>query len=65
MLRLEKNVPLPSRVRTELGTALRAMEVGESFVVAERPTGKTLGAIGSRKFATRAVDGGFRVWRTE
>jgi len=70
---IDKGIPVPKLV----GTGRRnkypfdAMEVGDSFLVTGLK-GKTISRICcyhgkrlSRKFASRTVDGGVRVWRTE
>lgn len=68
-LKIEKGVPLPPDGRKQLGgvtAAFRAMEVGDSVLLLGKKH-SSVGAIVARlkpkKFATRSVDGGLRVWR--
>ena len=70
---IEDGIPLPARTRgllSPLGAAVRALDVGQSVMVpgATRKTGITgtvwaAGKLFGRKFATRTVEGGIRVWR--
>ena len=65
--KIDKRVPLPL---ARLGKyPWREMQVGDSFLV-EREDQRAMGAKAStagrrlgRKFATRVVEGGIRVWR--
>jgi hypothetical protein len=73
MFKIEKGVPLIPRPGGRTGSKypLDEMEVGDSFLV-EGGTVKNLSCtirahakkVGG-KFATRTVEGGVRVWRTE
>lgn len=69
---IEKNVPMPSRGNSRPNRgALYQLEPGDSVLITDRPTNsvrrhvcivaKKIGG----KFATRAVEGGVRVWRIE
>lgn len=70
---IEKGIPVPKQV----GAGRRnkypfdAMEVGDSFFIKDtkvKTISRTCGHHGKRlgrKFASRTVDGGVRVWRTE
>ena len=75
-MEVERGVPFPtqslrvSKYRFPLGE----MEIGDSFFVevktdhflnSARSLISRYGKMVSRKFATRVVDGGFRVWRIE
>ena len=65
---IDKNIPISKRCgpRTELGRLAREMEVGDSVLCAterERDSLRwTLHDLG-RVYASRKVDGGWRVWR--
>lgn len=59
---IEKGVPMCDSRGTGVSRALRTMDVGDSFVVPQRIRG-SLTKHPPRKFACRAVEGGFRVWR--
>lgn len=70
---IEKGIPVPKQV----GAGRRnkypfdAMEVGDSFFIKDgkvKTFSRTCGHHGKRlgrRFASRTVDGGVRVWRTE
>ena len=74
-MEVERGVPFPvtskvSKYRFPLGE----MDIGDSFFVEAREGSflssassliSRYGKTYSRKFATRVVDGGFRVWRIE
>jgi len=70
---IEKGVPVPKQVGAGRKNKypFDAMEVGDSFFVKDikvKAISKTCGSHGkrlSRRFASRTVDGGVRVWRTE
>lgn len=74
---IEKNIPIPARSggagpeANSLAGKLRAMDVGDSIFLAGKKQTNVVtqsGAIGrplGRKFATRVVEGGVRIWRTE
>ena len=68
---IEKGIPLPGRGDAELADTLRAMEVGDSFLVegkSARNLGTRLGIIGREigaRFLARTCTGGARVWRVE
>jgi hypothetical protein len=67
-LYIDPAIPLPSRVRTPIGQAMRALEVGESFMVTDEADYIKARARWSdylpRKFAMRKVPSeGWRVWR--
>jgi len=64
-LKIEQGIPMPGANQTPLSQALRVMEVGDSFLVSKRPIGNQLAMFKPKRFATRAVEGGYRVWRTE
>ena len=66
--KVEKNIPIPPRSRTGLADCLRAMEIGDSFLVPDsnrviaRNTALRVGI----KITTRADGSGMvRVWRTD
>lgn len=73
MFKIEKNVPLPNPGRNETGvtSALRAMSVGDSFVIDKPAVNARVGlfALAGRagvSIATRTQpDGSLRVWRVE
>jgi hypothetical protein len=61
---IERGIPLPRRMHEKY--PLGAMKVGDSFVYPDRAARNGIFASAvSRgiKIATRAVDGGLRVWR--
>ncbi len=68
---IEDNVPLPTpRGRTNpLRVAMQALEVGQSFLIPGATS--TRGALGvaklveGKRFRTRTLSTGVRVWRTE
>jgi hypothetical protein len=72
---IEKGVPMPARRPGRRRYPFREMEVGDSFVVEtvqDRERVKATlwhytrtGTGKGRKFASRKVDEGFRIWRTE
>jgi len=70
---IEKGVPVPKQVGAGRKNKypFDALEVGDSFFVKDtkvKAISKTCSNHGkrlSRKFASRTVDGGVRVWRTE
>jgi hypothetical protein len=67
-LYIDPAIPLPSRVRTPIGQAMLALEVGESFMITTRDEyAKVRGRWSNyddRKFAMRKVPSeGWRVWR--
>jgi len=66
---IEKGVPVPSRWINEK-YPLDDMEVGDSFftnspAVKVRPAVTHYGRRNGRKYVTRSMDGGLRVWRVE
>jgi len=79
MLKVDKGIPLPQRKRGA-GKPYRKLtggkypwlklQLGDSFLVADRDIGSltsqanVAGHRYDRKFETRKVDGGVRVWRT-
>lgn len=62
-LTIEKNIPIKTTATTSVGQALRSMEAGDSFVTDKRPAGGVISAVGGKKFVTRTVENGIRVWR--
>jgi uncharacterized protein (DUF2249 family) len=69
-LYIDPAIPLPSRVRTPIGQAMRALEVGESFMVTDEADYTKARARWSNhapaKFAMRKVPHvGWRLWRVE
>jgi hypothetical protein len=68
---IEKNVPLPpSRRKGKERFPLNRLEVGESFVVqkhevfAARNAAHRLNKKTGKVFTSRAIENGYRVWRT-
>jgi hypothetical protein len=73
---IEKNVPMPKlddargRGKSPLRLAMEVMEVGDSLISPKSKI-QTQAIIsgfrkrGDRSFATRAIDGQVRVWRTK
>ncbi|CAB4127638.1 hypothetical protein UFOVP95_50 [uncultured Caudovirales phage] len=75
-MEVEKGVPFPTQsVRvSKYKFPLGEMEIGDSFYVEVKTEGflntarsliSRYGKVFNRKFATRMMDGGFRVWRIE
>ena len=70
---IEKGIPVPKQVGAGRKNKypFDAMEVGDSFFVKDgtvKTLSRSCGIYGKRlerKFASRTVDGGVRVWRTE
>lgn len=70
---IDKDIPVPKQVGTGRKNKypFDALEVGDSFFVKDakvKTLSRTCGSHGkrlSRKFTSRTVDGGVRVWRTE
>lgn len=70
---IDKGIPVPKQVGAGRKTKylFDAMEVGDSFFIKDtkvKTISRTCGQHGKRlgrKFASRTVDGGVRVWRTE
>lgn len=68
---IEDGIPCPSVYRTGLTAVLRTMEPGQSVFVAQlqhRVSGITSALhrrLPSRRYRTRTVEGGTRIWRTE
>jgi hypothetical protein len=71
--RIEKNVPLPEGrrpIKSELRLSLESMKVGDSILIPRTEVCKAdaafnaLRALGKR-FSTRAIDEGIRIWRRE
>ena len=78
MLKIEKNVPIPVKRKPKTLYPWSGMALGDSFIVEDDKSDPTLqSAIGSlgkqwaktrslrRKYTTRKVEGGIRVWRIE
>ncbi len=63
--KIVKGIPMPHKGNSSgIGKVLKEMEIGDSFFVAgRRPYGNILAYHRPKKFATRAVKDGFRVWR--
>lgn len=69
---IEKNIPVPGFNSVMLET-MSIMEVGDSFLVGNPSKYsrmyfqrlKTNEAFADKKFITRTVDGGMRVWRSK
>ncbi len=62
---IEKGVPMPNNKTTALSQALRAMEIGDSFLIINRNFNLAMyqRKIGI-KLTQRKTDGGYRIWRT-
>ncbi len=73
MIQIDKDIPIKPyrRGRTGMFTeALRAMDVGDSFLLTENPasdrhTAKRAAKRMGIKLTSRTVEGGIRVWRIE
>lgn len=77
VLAVEKDIPIPEASHRKRRYPLDQMEVGDSFLVPTDPamTFRKLqakasssvayahGTLGGRRFVTRQVEGGVRVWR--
>lgn len=74
IIKLDKGIPLPPRVKTGRATKYpwKDMEVGDSFFVPGGPgvdhslrtSASHRGRLDACKYAVRKVANGFRVWRT-
>lgn len=65
---IETNVPMPGGRLAPLTMTIRALNVGESFLIAgSRPNhlGNIFATQKPKKFSTRKVEGGTRIWRTK
>ena len=68
-IKIEKDVPMPEFRASGVTAALRRMDVGDSIFLRGKKSSNvtSLAAIltkkTERKFATRTVEGGIRVWR--
>ena len=70
MIKIDKGVPLPVTYTVNLKYPWLEMEIGDSFFVnaTQSRIGSHAWQMGNRhnrKFTTRKVDGGVRVWRVE
>lgn len=68
--KIERGIPIPPKggERTGLTATLRALDVGDSFLIAnekERLRALHFASRAGVKIATRKVEGGIRVWRTK
>ncbi len=63
---IEKGIPLPLSARcagTSVMATFRAMKVGDSVLLPNKNNSYT--TLAPKKFITRKVEGGTRVWRTK
>lgn len=60
--KIDPGVPVPKAYQNGLAEVLRSMKVGDSFLAPRRVTNFT--PMVPKKYTCRAVEGGFRVWRT-
>jgi hypothetical protein len=71
--RIEKNVPLPEsrgKAKSELRVVMESMEVGDSIVIPRTEIGRAEGVMNTvraagKRFATRVINEGIRIWRRE
>jgi hypothetical protein len=68
-INIEKNIPITPRLKvaSELGTAIRSLEVGDSFLIGKKKLSSVSGIAkwAGIKIASRVVDKEqVRVWRT-
>ena len=68
--KIEKDVEMPVQKRRTHRYPFASMEVGDSFLTTEpkqliQPAASAAGRYSDKKFVTRAVQGGIRVWRVE
>lgn len=70
--KIEAGVPIPTarerKVQNPLVAQADRLQVGESFLVegmAKQKVAAFLFRLRPKKFTTRIVDGGVRIWRTE
>lgn len=68
---IEKGIPVPPIVAPSepkpdslLGT-LRRMEVGDSVLLEKRTSVGSMSKLPGKRFTSRTVDGGTRVWRVQ
>lgn len=74
-MKIEKGIPLPPRCHagkgrpyTDLGKTMRALEVGDSFLVeteGEADRARYIGTYIGFKVARRKMGDGWRIWRME
>ena len=68
-LEIEKGIPMPEPRVWGITAALRKMDVGDSIFLRGKKQNTVTSLVAiltkktERKFATRTVDGGLRVWR--
>lgn len=67
-IRIEKNVPIPSRTPSIWQPIVRRMEVGDSIVITPRsygPISKAASMLGYRLTSRKEGDENIRVWRVD
>ena len=68
-IKIEKDVPMPEFRASGVTAALRRMDVGDSIFLRGKKSNNITTIVGiltkktERKFMTRTVEGGIRVWR--
>ena len=68
-IKIEKDVPMPEFRASGVTAALRKMDVGDSIFLRGKKSNNITTIVGiltkktERKFMTRTVEGGIRVWR--
>ncbi len=72
MIKIEKNIKVPCGSHTLIKYPFGEMDVGDSILIGsdtEKHTARSAvfsyARMNRKKFVTRSVDGGLRVWRTE
>jgi len=68
-MKIEKNIPIKGRKENYVLDLIKQMEVGDSVLNPKRVCASFTQMVNRHKidykFTERAVDGGFRIWRTK
>lgn len=70
-INIDKNVPIPEKVGRECKYPWRQMEIGDSFFIEGKRTNNMCSLIAAagkrigRKFISRTIGNGVRIWRIE
>ena len=65
---IDKNIPMPSKMRTKILYPYSDMEIGDSFFTISKHGGQLASVANKRhapkRFSVRRDGDGFRIWRT-